>query len=81
MEHSPTSPSCQHVMLARSPVGQVSVCPDCGVVHLSMDCVSVRLEVNAFLALAEMLSQAQKRLASTQPHDGHACHESAHVVH
>ncbi|MDY0012997.1 MAG: hypothetical protein RBS40_08925 [Rhodocyclaceae bacterium] len=81
MEHLPTSPNCQHAMLARSPVGQVSVCPDCGVVHLSMDCVSVRLEVNAFLALAEMVSQAQKRLHSMQPHEGHACRESAHVVH
>lgn len=37
MERSPTSPSCQHAMLARSPVGHLSVCPDCGVVHLSMD--------------------------------------------
>ncbi len=81
MEYSPTSPSCQHAMLACSPVGCVSVCPDCGVVHLSMDCVSVRLEVNAFLALAEMLLQAQKRLNGMQPHEGHACHESAHVVH
>ncbi|MCM2345396.1 MAG: hypothetical protein NDI95_01915 [Acidovorax soli] len=68
-------------MLARSPVEHVSVCSDCGVVHLSMDCLSVRLEVNAFLALAEMLSQAQKRLNGMQPHEGHACHESAHVVH
>lgn len=81
MEHLSTSPSCQHTMLARSPVGHVSVCSDCGVVHLSMDCLSVRLEVNAFLALAEMLSQAQKRLNGMQPHEGHACHESAHVVH
>lgn len=78
MEHLP---SCQHTMLARSPVGHVSVCPDCGVVHLSMDCVSVRLEVNAFLALAEMLSQAQKRLSGMQLHESQACHESAHVVH
>lgn len=81
MEHSPTSSSCQHALLARSPVGHVSVCPDCGVVHLSMDCVSVRLEVNAFLALAEMLSQARKRLHGMQAHEVHACHESAHVVH
>jgi hypothetical protein len=81
MGHTFTSPTCQHAMLARSPVGHVSVCPECRVVHLSMDCVSVRLEVNAFLALAEMLSQAQQRLHSVQPHEGHAHPESAHVVH
>lgn len=81
MEHSPTSSSCQHALLARSPVGHVSVCPDCGVVHLSMDCVSVRLDVNAFMALAEMLSQAQKRLHSMRPHEGHACQESTNAVH
>ncbi len=81
MEHSPTSPNCQHAMLARSPVGHVSVCPDCGVVHLSMDCVSIRLEVSAFVALAAMLSQAQQRLHSVQPHEGQGHPESAHVVH
>ncbi|MHA7602309.1 hypothetical protein ACX12L_20470 [Alicycliphilus sp. T452] len=77
MERSPTSSSCQHALLAHSPVGHVSVCPDCGVVHLSLDCVSVRLEVGAFLALAEMLSQAHKRLHGIQlresrSHDGRA---------
>jgi len=37
MEHSPTSLICQHTMLAPSPQGDVSVCPDFGVVHLTMD--------------------------------------------
>jgi hypothetical protein len=46
-----------------------------------MDCVSIRLEVSAFVALAAMLSQAQQRLHSVQPHEGHAHPESAHVVH
>lgn len=82
MDHSPTASNCQHALLARSPVGHVSVCPDCGVVHLSMDCVSVRLEVNAFLALAEMLSQAQKRLHNNAaPIGTQHCSELSPVVH
>lgn len=77
MAHSPNSSRCQHALLARSPVGHVSVCPDCGVVHLSLDCVSVRLEVGAFLAMAEMVSQAQKHLHGAQPREGHG--HAAHV--
>lgn len=81
MEHSHTSSSCQHALLARSPVGQVSVCPDCGVVHLSLDSISVRLEVSAFLALAEMLSQAQKRLQCGQQSKTPHSSEQSPVVH
>lgn len=81
MERSPTSSSCQHALLAHSPVGHVSVCPDCGVVHLSLDCVSVRLEVGAFLALAEMLSQAQKRLHGMPPCESRGHEGRARVVH
>lgn len=67
MKHPVTLPACQHALLARSPVGHVSVCPDCGVVHLSLDCLSVRLEMTAFMALTEMLLQAQKRLHGALP--------------
>lgn len=81
MKHSLTSSSCQHTLLARSPVGHASVCPDCGDVHLSLDCVSVGLELNTFMALAEMLSQAHKRLHSTQPHESPSHIVQAHTVH
>jgi hypothetical protein len=67
MKHPAALPACQHALLARSPVGHVSVCPDCGVVHLSLDCLSVRLEKTAFMALTDMLLQAQKRLHSARP--------------
>lgn len=78
MERSPTSSSCQHALLAHGPVGHVTVCPDCAVVHLSLNCVSVRLEVDAFMALAEMLNRARQSLHGTQPtesrgHNGQAC--------
>ena len=78
MEYSPSSSSCQHALLARSPLGHVTVCPDCAVVHLSLNCVSVRLEVEAFAALAEMLNRAQECLHGNRPaqglgHRGQAC--------
>lgn len=81
MEHSPISSTCQHALLARSPVGRVSLCPECGVVHLSLNCVSVRLEVTAFLALAEMLSKAQERLHSAEPQESHCDNGQAPAVH
>ena len=78
MEYSPSSSSCQHALLARSPLGHVTVCPDCAVVHLSLNCVSVRLELEAFAALAEMLNRAQECLHGNRPaqglrHGGQAC--------
>ena len=78
MEYSPSSSSCQHALLARSPLGHVTVCPDCAVVHLSLNCVSVRLEVEAFAALAERLNRAQECLHGNRPaqglgHGGQAC--------
>lgn len=78
MEHPLALPDCQHAMLAHSPVGHVSVCPDCSVVHLSLNCVSIRLEIGAFMALADMLTQAQKQLHSTQRQESQ-CHTSAQV--
>lgn len=81
MERSPTSSSCQHTLLARSPVGHVSVCPECGVVHLSLDCLSLRLELTAFQTLAEMLSQALQRLDSRQACDSHVRNSPVHDLH
>ncbi|HRO79832.1 hypothetical protein [Alicycliphilus denitrificans] len=49
--------------------------------HLSLDCVSVRLEVGAFLALAEMLSQAQKRLHGMPPCESRGHEGRARAVH
>ena len=62
MPPSHTPGPCSQAVLARSPLGQVAVCPDCGVVHLSLQCLSIRLEPGAFEALALMVAQAQQRL-------------------
>lgn len=81
MKHPAMSPACQHALLAQSPLGHVSVCPDCGVVHLSLNCVSVRLEVNDFKALAGMVSQAHERLHSVQPCESLGGTGQAALVH
>lgn len=81
MKHSPTSPVCQHALLARSPIGHVSVCAECDVVQLCLDCVSVRLEAMAFMALAAMVLQAQKRLQCGQSREDCVGNPLAPVVH
>ena len=57
---------CHHQTLAHSDMGRVTLCPDCGVVQLHMDAVSVRLEVEAFEALAHMVLMARWRLHSKE---------------
>ncbi|MBC3917859.1 hypothetical protein H8L32_10275 [Undibacterium sp. CY18W] len=59
MKHLQQSNSCQHLGLASSKVGEVMICPECGVVHLSLNHVSLRLDVEAFRVLAYMLAEAQ----------------------
>ena len=81
MAYTPPSSPCQHALLARSPIGHVADCPDCGVVHLSLDCVSVRLEAGAFLAMAEMVSEARQRLQGVPPREGQGRSEHARAVH
>lgn len=49
--------------IAQSGVGAVSVCP-CGVVTLTLQYLSLRLEPDAFHALVSLVLQAQTRLAA-----------------
>lgn len=49
--------------IAQSGVGAVSVCP-CGVVTLTMQYLSLRLEPDAFHALVALVLRAQARLAA-----------------
>ncbi|PRD65920.1 hypothetical protein C6P64_07425 [Malikia granosa] len=81
MKNTDMSQACQHALLSRSPVGQVSVCPDCGVVHLSLDCLSVRLEEKAFQALAVMVMQAQQRLQAVVLRDKLPAERQPAMVH
>lgn len=50
--------ACQHVAIAQSKVGEVMICPDCGVVHLALQALTMRFDFDAFSELARMLGQA-----------------------
>ena len=61
--NEPQDPPCQHLAIADSNIGHVSICPDCSVLHLSLSHVSLRFTPEAFRALAEMVNAAQSRLS------------------
>ena len=54
--------SCPTHGLAESPVGSVTLCPGCGVIHVTLNYVTVRLEPGAFDELTRMLMQARLAL-------------------
>ena len=62
MNQKPVAPVCRHQTLAESPLGSVSLCPECGVVQLTMDSVTVRLDLEAFQMAAQMLLVARCRV-------------------
>lgn len=62
MTYPSQSNSCEHISVARSEVGNVAICPDCGVVHVSLQYMSMRFLPEAFRSLAHMLSVAQDRI-------------------
>ncbi|MFZ6657792.1 hypothetical protein [Undibacterium sp. TJN19] len=72
MKRPHQSSSCQHVQLAHSKVGEVMICPDCGIVHVSLQYVSMRFELDAFRSLADMLGDAQHLI----DHLGHGLAQS-----
>lgn len=72
MKRSHQSSSCQYVQLAHSKLGEVMICPDCGIVHLSLQYVSMRFELEAFRSLADMLGDAQQLI----DHLGHGLLQS-----
>lgn len=55
---------CQHLSLARSEIGAISTCRECGVVQLHLQALSLRLETQAFEVLARMVERASQRLAA-----------------
>jgi hypothetical protein len=56
-DHGPATP------VAASEIGCVSLCAGCGVVHLQLQYLTLRLEPDAFHDLARLLAQAQARIA------------------
>jgi hypothetical protein len=62
MKRSHQASPCQHVEIAHSNVGEVMICADCNVVHISLQHMSLRFEVEAFRSLAYMLGNAQMKI-------------------
>jgi hypothetical protein len=58
--------ACQHLSIANSKIGEIMICPECGVIHLSLQSFSMRLELEAFAELAKMVSQAKATLDQAQ---------------
>lgn len=49
---------CTHECLAATESSKVLICRECGVVHLHVQNMSLRLEVNEFLSFADTMAAA-----------------------
>jgi hypothetical protein len=54
------SHSCNCIVLASAPVGQVLACPDCGTIHLHMPQFTLRLSPDRFGELSVIVAKAQR---------------------
>jgi hypothetical protein len=61
MSHADLDDHGPNLLLARSEVGSVSMCP-CGVVTVTLQYLSVRFEAAAFRELRALLGRAQRRI-------------------
>jgi len=59
--------ACQCTSLAENEVGAVALCPQCGVVTLRLQYISLRFEAEAFERVASLVLQAQARLGHVPP--------------
>ncbi len=66
MNASTNKPACQHLSIAQSKVGEVMVCPECGVVHLALQSISMRFDLEAPNELATMIGQAKATIAQAR---------------
>lgn len=62
---------CPLHRLASGRIGQVALCPDCAAVHLSVQCLTLRMDPAAFMELVELMVQARARLLAAE--SGTAC--------
>lgn len=57
---------CTHVGIAHNTVGEVSVCHECSIVHLTLSHMTIRLTPEAFRSMASLVALSQKRLDRAQ---------------
>nr|WP_315484066.1 hypothetical protein [uncultured Undibacterium sp.] len=74
--------ACQHLSIANSKIGEIMICPECGVVHLSLQSISLRLDLTAFAELSKMVAQAQTTIEHAQSFTPEQkSHDSPHTFH
>lgn len=54
--------NCQHIAVARNGAGRISICPECNVVHVELEYMTLRFRPETFRGIAELLGSAQARL-------------------
>jgi hypothetical protein len=64
MSASTASIPCQHLRVAESDVGEVALCPDCGVVSVVLAFMTLRIPLAEFGVFQGMLSRAQSRISA-----------------
>lgn len=64
--HDTRNTPCRQIRLAQSGMGEICICPDCGVVHVAMQYFSMRFELEAFRILQAMLGEAQSKIEQQQ---------------
>jgi hypothetical protein len=55
-------PSCNCIVLATGPVGQVLACPECGTIHVHLPQLTLRLDPDRFGELSVIVAKAQRLL-------------------
>jgi hypothetical protein len=76
MSSAKTPQPCRHIELVRSQVAEVAMCPDCKVVHITLQHLTVRLTSDAFQELVWSVGKAQAIIDSQQIEDRQAEHTS-----
>lgn len=58
---------CRCIVLASGAAGQVTTCPECGTIHVSMPQMSLRLTRDTFHGLAALVVRASLELDDAKP--------------
>jgi hypothetical protein len=53
---------CQHVAVARNGAGRITVCCECNVVHVELDCLTLRFSPASFRAVAQLMAHGEATL-------------------
>jgi hypothetical protein len=53
---------CQHVAVARSEAGRITVCCECNVVHVELETMTLRFSPASFRAVAHLLATGEATL-------------------